>query len=148
VPLFPSTSLTSPVTARPQRGRGEPPAAWQSRVVPLPAAVLPLPLHASPRVPTRDRVSMKSNLNAGALRAGGISPYQNAARVLGIVLFARSPPLPIFLCGCTDVTGASEPFGDKTACFGPRDAFFSLLYKKTALSYNSHIQKAKPAGGR
>lgn len=42
-------------------------------------------------------------------------------------MFARSPPLPISLWGCTDLTGASEFFGDKTALFGPRDAFLSHI---------------------
>lgn len=126
VPPLPGTSLKLLVTAWPRRGGGEPPAAWQSRIVPLPVAVRPPPSTPVPGYHNGVQASVKSDLNA-ALRAAGISPSQNAADVLGIVWFARSPPLHISLRSCADVPGASELFGDKAARFGLGDALLSLV---------------------
>lgn len=127
VPLLPGTSLKSLATARPRRGGGEPLATWQSRVVPLLVATRPPPSTPVPGYHNVVRASVKSDLNAGALRAAGISPSQDAADVLGIAWFAHSPPLHISLWSCADVPGASELFGDKTARFGLGDALLSLV---------------------
>lgn len=149
VPPFPSISLKSLATARLRHGRGEPPAARQSRVVLLPGAVLPLPLHASAWVPQLGLGFYEKSFKCRGSPGCRHFPIPKCSTCAGNGLFfAHSSPLPVSLWSCTDVIGASELLGDKTARFGPRDAFLSLLYKQTALSYNSRTEKAKPAGGR
>lgn len=80
---------------------------------------LPRPL---PRYHSRDPAPVKSNLNAGALQAAGISPSRNAAP--GLVLFARSPLSP-FPSGLTLVPANDLGINQPALVSGM--LFFSLI---------------------